>query len=247
MVRVGSTIWLSDALRAFGVAMVVVLANASAVPAQVTTSVGVAGTQRLALLRHSTQARAQPNAASTRLEIVSRLRPITGEQTTLPVIGRAADAHGGVWLDVRLPGRPNGHTGWISANATAPGVAHWQITISLAERTVTVAHDGHFARLFRAVVGRPSAPTPVGDFFVEESVKLSGHDVGAPYALALSARSSVFQEFEGGPGQIALHGTQNIGGVLGTAASHGCVRLDAGAITWLANRIDPGTPVTIVR
>jgi hypothetical protein len=36
-------------------------------------------------------------------------------------------------------------------------------------------------------------------------------------------------------------------GVLGTAASHGCIRLDTQAITWLATRIEPGVPVTITR
>jgi lipoprotein-anchoring transpeptidase ErfK/SrfK len=95
------------------------------------------------------------------------------------------------------------------------------------------------------VVGKPTTPTPHGEFFVEESVQLRASDVGAPYALALSARSDVLQEFDGGPGQIALHGLANIGGTLGTAASHGCIRLDADMMRWLAARIGPGYPVTI--
>ena len=69
--------------------------------------------------------------------------------------------------------------------------------------------------------------------------------LGAPYALALSARSYVLQEFDGGPGQIALHGLANVGGVLGTAVSHGCVRLDSDTMRWLVIRIGPGVPVTI--
>jgi len=44
-----------------------------------------------------------------------------------------------------------------------------------------------------------------------------------------------------------VHGTDNIGGVPGSAVSHGCVRLTRHAITWLARRIGPGTPVTIDR
>jgi lipoprotein-anchoring transpeptidase ErfK/SrfK len=55
------------------------------------------------------------------------------------------------------------------------------------------------------------------------------------------------QEFAGGPGQIALHGVANIGGTLGTAASHGCVRLADRSIRWMAMRIAPGTRVTITR
>jgi lipoprotein-anchoring transpeptidase ErfK/SrfK len=68
---------------------------------------------------------------------------------------------------------------------------------------------------------------------------------GAPFALALSARSNVFQEFEGGPGQIAMHGIANLGGTMGTAVSHGCIRLSNRNVTWLAARVPPGTVVTI--
>jgi lipoprotein-anchoring transpeptidase ErfK/SrfK len=71
--------------------------------------------------------------------------------------------------------------------------------------------------------------------------------VGSPFALATSARSRVLQEYGGGPGQIALHGTRNISGALGTAVSHGCIRLSTRAITWLARRIGSGTPLTITR
>ncbi len=76
---------------------------------------------------------------------------------------------------------------------------------------------------------------------------MSPRAVGAPFALALSARSTVYQEFAGGPGQIALHGLGNVGGTPGTAVSHGCVRLDARAMTWLVRRIGPGVPVTVTR
>jgi len=54
-----------------------------------------------------------------------------------------------------------------------------------------------------------------------------------------------FNQFAGAPGQIALHGIDNVGGVPGTAASHGCMRLSTPDISWLAHRIGPGTPVTI--
>jgi hypothetical protein len=45
-------------------------------------------------------------------------------------------------------------------------------------------------------------------------------EVGAPYARP-ERPSYVLQEFDGGPGQIAFHGLANVGGVLGTAVSHG--------------------------
>jgi lipoprotein-anchoring transpeptidase ErfK/SrfK len=121
----------------------------------------------------------------------------------------------------------------------------WHIVVDTSDRRVTVYDRGHAVRAFEAVIGKPGTPTPLGSFFVEESVRLPAGDVGAPFALALSSRSDVLQQFAGGPGQIALHGLANVGGVLGTAVSHGCVRLDAAAMAWLITRVGPGAPVTI--
>jgi lipoprotein-anchoring transpeptidase ErfK/SrfK len=97
------------------------------------------------------------------------------------------------------------------------------------------------------VIGKPSTPTPRGQYFIEEALALSSGDAGGPFALATSARSNVLQEFDGGPGQIALHGTNNLSGAPGTAASHGCIRLSTSAITWLGARIGSGVPLTITR
>jgi lipoprotein-anchoring transpeptidase ErfK/SrfK len=146
---------------------------------------------------------------------------------------------------VRLPGRPNGHTGWIAARQTRRTVTEWRLVLTLSDRLITVFHDGRAARHFRVVVGKPSTPTPSGHFFIEESLAIAGQ-AGGPFALATSARSAVLQEFEGGPGQIAIHGTDYLAGALGSAASHGCIRLSTPAITWLAHRIGSGVPLTIV-
>ena len=111
---------------------------------------------------------------------------------------------------------------------------------------MTVYRDGRVLRRFRAVVGKPSTPTPRGHFFIEEALALPGQ-TGGPFALATSARSNVLQEFEGGPGQIAMHGTNGLPGSLGSASSHGCIRLSTGTITWLARRIGSGIPLTVKR
>jgi lipoprotein-anchoring transpeptidase ErfK/SrfK len=102
-------------------------------------------------------------------------------------------------------------------------------------------------RRFRAVVGKPATPTPTGSFFVEEVVRVRSGHPGGPFALALSARSTVLQEFEGGPGQVAIHGTRGLSGAAGSAVSFGCVRLSPTAITWLAKRVSGGVPLTITR
>ena len=144
-----------------------------------------------------------------------------------------------------LPGRPNGRRGWIAARSANVSRTPWRLVAELGRRRVAVFRAGRRVRVFAAVVGNSSTPTPVGSFFVEETVQLPATAAGAPYALALSARSNVYSEFDGGPGQIAIHGIDNIGGQLGTAGSHGCIRLSTEAITWLAARIGPGVPVEI--
>jgi lipoprotein-anchoring transpeptidase ErfK/SrfK len=197
-------------------------------------------TQELVTLLAPHEARSKPAARSTPLGLVPARTPLTDGPTVLPVLARD-----GQWLNVRLPGRPNGHTGWINRTATARSVTDWHIVVDPSRRQVTIYRAGRPVRVLRAVVGKPSTPTPPGEFFVEESIALRPGDVGAPFALALSARSNVLQEFDGGPGQIALHGLANVGGVLGTAVSHGCVRLANDAMRWLVGRIVPGVPVTI--
>jgi lipoprotein-anchoring transpeptidase ErfK/SrfK len=208
-------------------------------------TVVVQPTQALVILLRSHAAMSTPDEHAAVLRLVGARRPITGERTVLPVIGRMSGADGVEWFHVLLPGRPNGHTGWISQSATRTASVSWHIVVDTSERRVTVYRQGHPVRVFKAVVGKPSTPTPRGTFFVEESVQLRAGDVGAPFALALSARSNVLDEFDGGPGQIALHGLTNVGGVLGSAVSHGCVRLGNDAIRWLVLRIGPGVPVTV--
>ena len=144
-----------------------------------------------------------------------------------------------------LPGRPNGHSGWITTTGTMPDWTPWRLAVNLNSRLLTVYYRGRPTHRDSAVVGAPSTPTPQGNFFIEEGLSLSPQAAGAPFALATSARSNVLQEFDGGPGQIAIHGIDNLAGALGTASSHGCIRLDTAAITWLAMRIGPGVPLSI--
>ena len=61
-----------------------------------------------------------------------------------------------------------------------------------------------------AIVGKPSTPTPHGRFFVEESVRMPPGSAGGPFALALSAHSDALRTFEGGSGQVAIHGVANL-------------------------------------
>jgi lipoprotein-anchoring transpeptidase ErfK/SrfK len=203
--------------------------------------------QDLAMLLESHKVVSALHSHRSRRSTVRASRPITGEQTVLPVVGRTTAKNGVRWLRVMLPGRPNGRKGWIAQRGTVLTRTSWRLVVRTSSRRVLVYRRGRLVRSFLAVVGKPSTPTPHGRFFVEESVRMLPGSAGAPFALALSARSNVLQEFDGGPGQIAMHGVANLGGTPGTAVSHGCVRLANRNIRWLAARIAPGVPLTITR
>jgi hypothetical protein len=217
---------------------------------QASAALRIAPHQKIVAVLSAHGVREQPVARDRLIAWVSATRPITGERTVLPVLAQTIDNHGRAWLRVRLPGRtlggrPPPSSGWISASHTLISATAWHIVVELGTRQVLVFHAGRRLRSYSAIVGKPSTPTPTGEYFVEESVRVPADQPGGPFALATSARSSVLQEFDGGPGQIALHGLDNLGGQLGTAASHGCVRLADYAITWLVQRIGPGVPITI--
>jgi lipoprotein-anchoring transpeptidase ErfK/SrfK len=211
-------------------------------------AVHVAPEQLVAVLSTNHAVRERPDGAQ--VAVVNARRPITDEATVLPVLGRTVDSAGRGWLRVRLPGRTLGapsppRTGWIAALGTQLRTTPWHIVVDLAARELTLYEHGRAVRRFPAIVGKPATPTPVGQYFVEEDVELSSSEPGGPVALATSDRSDVLKEFDGGPGQIAIHGLENLGGQLGSAESHGCVRLGDGSVTWLAAHAGAGTPVTI--
>jgi len=220
------------------------LSFAGELPASHAAGPSVSTARPVVVLMAGHVVRAKPTSTSRRIGHVDVRRPLTGVRTKLPVLGYAENQ---AWVLVLLPGRPNGHTGWIRTSQTRQTVTIWRIALDLSARRLAVFRSGRVAKVFPVIVGTPSTPTPRGRFFIEEPVALTRSDSGEPFALATSARSNVYQEFDGGPGQIALHGMGNLSGALGSASSHGCVRLGRKAITWMARRIGPGIPLTISR
>ena len=122
-------------------------------------SARVQATQELAVLTNAHAAHQAPDAGSPQVAVVSARRPITGERTTLPVLSRSIGAGGVRWLQVMLPGRPDGLTGWIAQTGTSESVTPWRIIVNLASRRVSAYNDGRLQRSFAAVVGKPSTPT----------------------------------------------------------------------------------------
>lgn len=151
------------------------------------------------------------------------------------------------WLQVYLPTRPNNSTGWVKTAdvSVSPAPLQWQVKIDLANLKATVLHNGQVDFETTVAIGSDQYPTPTGTFYITDPIDLRqrpGTGYGA-YALGLSGHSDVLNEFMGGDGQIALHGTDNPGDV-GQAISHGCVRFTNDDIIRLST-LPLGTPVFI--
>jgi lipoprotein-anchoring transpeptidase ErfK/SrfK len=173
----------------------------------------------------------------------------SGQPNTLLVLdGRTRD--GLDWVKLLLPYRPNGSTGWVRRDHVVLGTTRYWIDVRTRSRTVTVLRDGKRLRRFRAVVGAPDTPTPVGLAAIyERNPQPDPRAFLGPWALSLTALSEVLENYGGGPGRVAIHGRSgaSLRDPLGTARSHGCIRIDNRRVRWMARRVPPGTPVKIVR
>jgi lipoprotein-anchoring transpeptidase ErfK/SrfK len=152
------------------------------------------------------------------------------------------------WLLVQVSRRPNELTAWIHASDVALREVGSRIVVEREARQLTVYRGTSSDVLFQAPVatGAPATPTPLGSFFIDVVVKVN-RPSGAygPYQLSVAGFSDVLRSFGGGPGQIAIHGT-NHPELIGEFVSNGCVRMKNDDVAALADLAPVGTPVEIV-
>jgi lipoprotein-anchoring transpeptidase ErfK/SrfK len=162
----------------------------------------------------------------------------------------AAVRGGREWVKVLLPVRPNGSAGWVPRARVALGRSSYWIQIRTDARRVTVLRNGRRVRRFRAVVGAPGTPTPLGLAAIYERNRQPnpGGFLG-PWALPLTVMSNVLDNYGGGPGRVGIHGRAgaSLQDPLGSARSHGCIRIPNGQVSWIARNVPAGTPVLIRR
>jgi lipoprotein-anchoring transpeptidase ErfK/SrfK len=151
----------------------------------------------------------------------------------------------GDWLQVLLPIRPNGSTGWVRRADVSVSSNPYRIDIALGAHTLAVHEGDTLVSEYPIGVGTASTPTPGGKYYIKEL--LEPPDPNGPYgvyAYGLSGFSNVLDEFNGGDGVIGIHGT-NDPSTIGTDVSHGCIRLTNEAITEMVGILPLGTPVHI--
>jgi lipoprotein-anchoring transpeptidase ErfK/SrfK len=165
-------------------------------------------------------------------------------QPGIPLVFLVKQAHNG-WLQIYVPVRPDGTTGWIKSSHAKLLYDPYSVKVSLGGHRLTVTRDGKVVDRQRISVGESATPTPRGVYFITELFKLiNPYGPFGPYAFGLSGFSDVLKSFGGGPGQLAIHGTDEPAGI-GSNVSHGCIHVTNQEITRLAKELPLGTPVQI--
>jgi hypothetical protein len=147
------------------------------------------------------------------------------------------------WFEIRLPGRPNGRTGWVSELALgALHLTHLHVVVDERRLRLTLYRWGK--RLLSAPVGigKPSTPTPRGNFWIREKFRVKSNPFYGAYAFG-TADYSTLSEWEHG-GVVGIHGTIEPWLIPG-APSHGCVRMKDPDLSRLWKLLPIGTPLTI--
>jgi hypothetical protein len=187
---------------------------------------------------------ARPDRRARRVDHV-HLETEDGFPEVYLLLSLHTDAHGQAWVKLRIPGRPNGRTGWVLRPALgAFRETRWLLVIDLRRRALTAYFDGRVR--FRAPVGigKPSSPTPPGRFWVRERFPIADRSSAYwPYAIGTSDYSTL-TDWPGG-GIVGIHGDFGEPLSIPGDPSHGCVRMRDSDIAWLAPRITLGTPLRI--
>ena len=153
----------------------------------------------------------------------------------------------GDWLNVNVPRRPNGLTGWIKAAEVHTYQHAYYIVIQLNDRRLTVCNAGRVIQQEPVGIGRADLGlTPTGYFYTVDLLRPRNGSAYGAFAFGLSGFSEDprIENFAGGDGRIGIHGTRNPSDV-GKAISHGCIRMTNAAITKMAKTIPLGVPVAI--
>jgi hypothetical protein len=183
---------------------------------------------------------------SNRARVVGHLRLET--ENRQPDVYLALKLHtaasGREWVLVRIPGRPNGRTGWVARGSLGP--------LHRNDRLLVIDRQSLRATLFKAGrriwrapigVGARSTPTPGGHFYIRERLKsFRGGTIYGPVAFGTSAYSGLSEWPRGGV--IGIHGT-NEPRLIPGRPSHGCTRVRNGDMLRLWRLARIGTPIHI--
>ncbi len=244
------TLSVAAAAAAFAI-MAPAVASAEPLPAQASSG-ATATVATLSNLKSLTrwaypQATAPAHAfPSAHAKIVGHLQFLTPDgQAQVYITLRSYTIGTSEWIEVPLPGRPNGRVGWVIASDLSElHELHQYLRVNRESERISLYRNGHAIFTAPVGVGRPSLPTPSGHFFVTEKLLAIGGPVYGPLALGTSAYAPSLSEWPGG-GVVGIHGTDEPQLIPGRP-SHGCIRMLNADIIRLWPMVEVGTPIEIV-
>lgn len=127
------------------------------------------------------------------------------------------------------------------------------VTVSRNETKARVFKRGKLVTSYTVAVGSPEFPTPTGQFVVQSmQVNPSWNVPNSAWAGSLAGETipggapnnPLVARWIGFNGSVGFHGTASAGS-LGTAASHGCIRMAPSDVIDLYKRVKVGTPVLV--
>jgi len=200
-----------------------------------------------AVVHRTTLVHSKPTASSP---VVTRLDSVTSDTKTRNIVlvldgfDRSSRDR---WLHVRLPILPNNSTGWVRQSDLGDLYeVNTHLYVDTATLTATLKRNGVTVFTTRVGVGKPSTPTPKGQFYIRGKLTHFGDAFYGPIVFGTSARSAskapemrVF-----GDGFVGVHGT-SLPQLIPGRPSHGCVRMRNSAIVRLSQLMQVGTPLTI--
>jgi lipoprotein-anchoring transpeptidase ErfK/SrfK len=190
---------------------------------------------------------------------------------TSPVIDRSAAERG---IRVNSPSNTSGHFEWPENNVVQwvpnqywPAHTHVSVGVqelttgfdtgdqflgvaSISGHTFTVSRNGEVLRTMPASMGKPSRPTPIGNFTALEkqsSVVMDSRTIGIPLSspegYKITAQYAVRVTWSGvyvhsAPWSVDSQGHANV--------SHGCVNLSPDNAAWYFNNVNVGDPIQVV-
>jgi len=188
-----------------------------------------------------------------------------------PVIDRVAAERS---IRISSPGNMTGHFDWVDNNLVQwvpnhywPAHSHVSVGVqelttgfgtgdalvgvaSISAHTFTVSRDGEVLRTMPASMGKPTRPTPIGNFTALEkqrSVVMDSRTIGIPLSspegYKITAQYAVRVTWSGvyvhsAPWSLDQQGNSNV--------SHGCINLSPDNAAWYFDNVNVGDPINVV-
>jgi hypothetical protein len=179
---------------------------------------------------------------------ISQLRWCTddGFPATYLLLRAHRDAAGQQWVELRHPLQPSGQVGWVQREAL--GRFHTtrdSLVVDRRRLCMEFFTDGRLRWTAPVGVGKPSAPTPGGRFWIQERFKIFDSSSSYwPYAFGSTDYSTL--SHWPSPGVIGIHGPAFDAGAIPGRRSDGAITLGIDDDAWLAKHLRLGTPVRVL-